>query len=197
MKTLTAVALLLLSLPLWAGTMYRWVDAEGRVHYTDTPPPASARDVKEQKVRTPEADASRLPYATQIAARNFPVTLYATDCGEPCTRARELLRKRGIPHTEKDPQRPAEQRELSRLLSGQLEVPVLKVGSSLNRGFLEEQWHIALDAAGYPRNAGAPPPAPKPAPEPAAAPEDAAEPPAATAPPEAPPAKRGPYPVYE
>jgi glutaredoxin len=200
MKRLLLIALTLLALPAAAGTLYRWVDADGRVHYTDTPPPASAKDVKQKATTGQPADAGRLPYATQVAAKNFPVTLYATDCGEACTKARDLLRKRGIPHTEKDPQQPAEQQELSKLLSGQLEVPVLKVGSSLSRGFSEEQWHTALDAAGYPRTAGAPPPPPKPKPAaapPAAPPEGAAEAPETAAPPEPPPARRGPYPVYD
>lgn len=208
MKALILIALTLLALPTAAGTMYRWVDADGRVHYTDTPPPASAKDVKQQPMREQAAEeAARLPYATQVAAKNFPVTLYATDCGEACTQARQLLRKRGIPYTEKDPQQPAEYKELSKVLSGEMEVPVLKVGTSVTRGFSEEPWHNALDVAGYPRNAGAPPPkpAPKPEPRPATAATDGAgeapaaegTPPAEAAPPpEPPPARRGTYPVY-
>jgi hypothetical protein len=86
-----------------------------------------------------------------------------------------------------------------------MEVPVLKVGSSLTHGFSEEPWHSALDVAGYPRSAGAPPPPARPTqkPEvpPPAAPESTAEAPAETpsqeAPPaEPPPARRGTYPVY-
>ncbi|HEX6827871.1 MAG TPA: glutaredoxin family protein [Burkholderiales bacterium] len=185
MKALILITLALLALPAAAGTMYRWVDADGKVHYADTPPPATAKDVKQQTAPGQAAESARLPYATQVAVKNFPVTLYATDCGEACTKGRDLLRKRGIPFTDKDPQQPAEQQELSKLLSGQLEVPVLKVGSSLNRGFSEEQWHNALDAAGYPRNAGALSPPPK------AAPKAETKPAAAPAP-----ARRGPYPVY-
>jgi hypothetical protein len=208
MKTSLLLALSLLALPAAAGTLYRWVDPDGRVHYTDTPPPATAKDVKRQAAPGPAADTSRLPYATQVAAKNFPVTLYTTDCGEACTKGRELLRKRGIPHTVKDPQQPAEQQELTKLLAGKLEVPVLKVGATLSRGFSDEEWHNALDAAGYPRNAGAPPPKPAPKaeakPEAApAAPEGAGEAPAAEATPPAevapsppPPARRGTYPVY-
>ncbi|HET9700468.1 MAG TPA: glutaredoxin family protein [Burkholderiales bacterium] len=199
MKSLLLIALAILALPAAAGTMYRWVDAEGQVHYTDKPPPASAKDVKQQPIKAPSTDeAARLPYATQMAARNFPVTLYATDCGDPCTQARQFLRKRGIPYTEKDPQQPAEYQDLSKLLSGQMEVPVLKVGSSLTRGFNEEGWHNALDVAGYPRSAGAPPPKPATAPTATDAEGGATE-----APPEAPPAtaepataRRGNYPIY-
>ncbi|HEX6829572.1 MAG TPA: glutaredoxin family protein [Burkholderiales bacterium] len=190
MTRLLLIALALLALPAAAGSLYRWVDADGKVHYTDTPPPATAKDVKQQTAPGQAAEPTRLPYATQVAVKNFPVTLYATDCGEACTKGRDLLRKRGIPFTDKDPQQPAEQQELSKLLSGQLEVPVLKVGSSVNRGFSEEQWHTVLDAAGYPKNAGAPPPPPK------AAPKAETKPAAEAAPPEPAPARRGPYPVY-
>lgn len=204
MKPLLLIVLAILALPAAAGTLYRWVDADGKVHYTDKPPPASVKDVKQQPMRAqPAEDTARLPYATQVAAKNFPVTLYATDCGDACTRARELLRKRGIPYTEKDPEQPEGYQELSKLLSGQMEVPVLKVGPSVTRGFSEEPWHIALDVAGYPRSAGAPPPKPaqKPEPQPAAAPEAATEAPAESAPQgaapaEPAPARRGTYPIY-
>jgi hypothetical protein len=29
-----------------AGPLYRWVDSDGRVHYSDQPPPPSAKDVQ-------------------------------------------------------------------------------------------------------------------------------------------------------
>jgi hypothetical protein len=32
-----------------AGDMYRWVDAEGQVHYSDEPPPSDAKDVKSMR----------------------------------------------------------------------------------------------------------------------------------------------------
>src|SRR5512134_1712616 len=204
MKRALLIGVLLFAAPALAQTTYRWVDPEGKVHYSDKPPPAAAKDVKQRSMGGAAAETAALPYATQAAAKNFPVTLYATDCGDPCKQARDLLRKRGIPHSEKNPQQPGEQEELVKLLSGQLEVPVLKVGKSLVRGWDEAQWNGTLDAAGYPRNAGAPPP--KPAPKPAAAvkeetppaEEGAEEAPAeASPPPEPAPVKRGPYPVYE
>ncbi|HSD61441.1 MAG TPA: DUF4124 domain-containing protein, partial [Burkholderiales bacterium] len=112
------ISLLVFAAPALAQTTYRWVDPEGKVHYGDQPPPASAKDVKQKPVGGAAAEAAPLPYATQTAAKNFPVTLYVTDCGDPCKQARDLLRKRGIPHTEKNPQQPAEQEELMKLLSG-------------------------------------------------------------------------------
>jgi glutaredoxin len=184
------------------GALYRWVDSQGNVHYSDTPPPASAKQVEKKPMKgaAPE-DASQLPYATQMAARNFPVTLYTTDCGEACAKARSLLAKRGIPFAEKNAEQPADQEELSKLLGGQLEVPVLKVGSNVVRGYEESQWQSALDIAGYPRNAGAAPPPPAPKPEAPKA-EPRGEPEAGEAPPaevESEPAapRRGSYPVPE
>jgi len=136
-----------------------------------------------------------------MAAKNFPVTLYTTDCGDACTKARSLLAKRGIPFSEKNAQQPDDQEELSKLLGGQLEVPVLKVGNNVVRGYEESQWHSALDIAGYPKSAGATPPPPAPKPEPPTAQpraeSEAGEQPAAEEQPELPPAPRGPYPVAE
>jgi uncharacterized protein DUF4124 len=199
MKRIAIVSLLMMAGAAGAGTMYRWVDSDGKVHYSDQPPPASAnpQQVEQKRMGTSEADAGRFPYATQLAAKNFPVTLYVTDCGEACTRGRELLRKRGIPFTEKNPQQPAEQQELSKLLSGQLEVPVLKVGSNLVRGFEEGQWNSALDIAGYPQSAGAPLPPSKPIPKTGTAKPDTTrgEPPSGQPPQEEAPTSSGPYPV--
>ncbi|TMH39474.1 MAG: DUF4124 domain-containing protein, partial [Betaproteobacteria bacterium] len=50
------------------GQAYRWVDQNGRVHYTQTPPPPNARNVQRKSFRSGGADASNLPYATQVAA---------------------------------------------------------------------------------------------------------------------------------
>lgn len=153
---------ILIALPLvFAGSMgaaqvYRWVDADGKVHYTDQPPPPTARNVQQKKVQTGAAEDDGLPYATRQAARNFPVTLYAGDCGETCIKAKNLLAKRGIPFSEKDPREPTEEETLQKLAGGVLEVPVLKIGNTILRGFNESQWHSELDFAGYPRTAPSP-----------------------------------------
>src|SRR5712692_2296884 len=74
------------------GQAYRWVDQDGRVHYTQTPPPPDARKVQRKNFRGGGVDVSNLPYATQVAAKNFPVTLYTlADCGAPCDQARGPL----------------------------------------------------------------------------------------------------------
>lgn len=136
-----------------ADTLYRWTDADGKVHYTDQPPPASARNVEEKKLDGSRAEGPQLPYATQQAARNYPVVLYASDCGEPCTQAREHLEKRGIPYTAKNPKTSEPDREALKKLAGELEVPVLTVGNAAPlKGYEAGMWDAALDVAGYPKS---------------------------------------------
>lgn len=134
-----------------AGTLYKWVDSTGKVHFSDQPPPENIKEVQEKKLLSLPQEKGQTPYAVQSAARNYPVTLYVTDCGDSCTRAREHLVKRGVPFKEKNPSEPEVSEELQRL-SGGSEVPVLVVGkSSPVKGFGADAWDAALDVAGYPK----------------------------------------------
>ena len=131
-----------------AAQLYRWVDETGRVEWRDTPPPAHAKEVEKRNVGGNSIQTSTLPYSARQAAKNFPVTLWVFDCGAPCTQARAHLAKRGVSYAERDAQRDLE--ELKKAFGGP-EVPVLVVGSSHLKGYLEADWDAALDRAGYPR----------------------------------------------
>lgn len=156
-RALFILPLALLAATAHAGTAYKWVDSEGKTHYSDQPPPPSAKDVQQKRVGGGNfIETSQLPYGVQDAVRRFPVTLYATSCGDPCSRARDLLNRRGIPYTEKNPQQPADLEALKKL-TGKQEVPVLAVGSNTLQGFDDAQWSSALDLAGYPKTAPLPP----------------------------------------
>jgi glutaredoxin len=137
-----------------AAEMYRWVDKDGKVHYTDSPPPATARKVEEKNLGGNNAvSAGDLPYATRMAAKNFPVTLYVSNCGEPCTQARQHLAKRGIPYTAKNPASSQADTDALKKLVGSPQVPVLVVGgTSPLKGYDAASWDAALDAAGYPKS---------------------------------------------
>ena len=158
------------SMPLAAAQLYQWKDAQGRMVYSDQPPPASIRNVQQKSFKGNVIESGE-SYATQSARVKYPVTLYASACGTPCDQARQLLNERGIPFSSKDPQAsPEAQAELQKL-TGQLRVPVLVVGSEKLSGFETEQWQSALDHAGYPKSAlpgHKPVPAAAPAPAPAA-----------------------------
>ncbi|MGH8703951.1 MAG: glutaredoxin domain-containing protein [Burkholderiales bacterium] len=137
--------------------LYRWTDQSGKVHYTDSPPPPAAKDVRKRAAGAPAAsgDAAE-PYALQTARRNFPVKLYSTPSCPPCDAARKLLNVRGVPFTEVSVTNEAGIAELKQAAGGD-SVPALIVGSTVQNGFEEGAYHRALDAAGYPKTGILPP----------------------------------------
>ena len=153
--TRLAALLLLLALPVQAGELYRWVDRSGKVHYSDAPPPPEARQVEERRLPGNTVSSGDLPYATRRAARDFPVTLFVSECGEPCNQARAHLARRGIPYTPRNPAASQADAEALTKLVGSPQVPVLVVGRSAPlKGYDAGAWDAALDAAGYPRSKG-------------------------------------------
>lgn len=151
MKVLAFFALIALSGTLAAQSTYRWVDEQGRVHYSDQPPPAQARQAQEVPATGTRPDP--VPgYAVRKAAADFPVTLYtAESCTDPCAQARALFTERGVPFTEK-PVRSQEDLAAYRRVFGEPdEVPAATIGRLPFRGFEAAAWQRALDQAGYPR----------------------------------------------
>jgi glutaredoxin len=131
--------------------VYRWVDRDGKVHFSDTPPPADAKSSSQKRLGGGYVD-QEYPYAVQMAMKRNPVTLYtAPACKEPCANGRELLSTRGVPFSERDAQSNPQAQEALKKLVGGLQVPVLVIGESTIKGYEQAQWQSALDAAGYPR----------------------------------------------
>lgn len=152
MKNAWLLALCLAAGWAQAGEMFRWVDADGKVHYTDQPPPAAAKKVEEKKLGGgPAADGAQLSYATREAMKKYPVTLYITDCGEACNSAREHLSRRGVPFTAKNPQTSQADADALMKAVGALYVPVMVVGTVVSKGYEKGAWDAALDTAGYPQ----------------------------------------------
>lgn len=136
--------------------MYRWVDKDGKVHYTDAPPPAASKGVQKRGTAPAATDTGpAAPYAIQQAAKNFPVVVYTSaNCGQPCTDGKALLAARGVPYREVavGPDTAMSAEDLKKVTGGDT-VPVMMVGRSKSTGFESEMWHNALDTGGYPRSA--------------------------------------------
>ena len=145
-----------------AGELFRWKDENGRVHYGDAPP-KKIKNVERKNLVSSMETSAELPYATQRAQRNFPVSLYVSDsCVDTCNQARNLLRKRGIPFSEKSINT-KEEFDTLMAASGKSGLPTLMVGKTYVVGFLEASWNDELNVAGYPKTASyrqrtAPPP---------------------------------------
>lgn len=133
--------------------LYKWVDKDGKVQYTEFPPPKDARNVSEKSMRgTGPSTEEQMPYATRMAAQRNPVTLYtSSDCGDYCVQGRALLSRRGVPFSEKNAQIDQEAQDALMKIAGSLSVPYLVIGESNVRGFDEGSWNAALDRAGYAR----------------------------------------------
>jgi hypothetical protein len=171
MKIAALALLVLCTLAVNAAGLYKWVDKDGRVQYTDTPPPTGTKNVEQRKATGNVIQSNEPSFALQQAMKNFPVTLWVNACGELCDQARELLAKRGVPFTEKNPQTPESVEEFKKAAGNELQVPLVQIGALKTiKGFEPGEWNGALDAAGYPSSGPAIKPAAKPpAPKPAAA----------------------------
>lgn len=147
------LAILLMAAAATAGAqMYRWTDKDGKVHFSDSPPPPGARNVTKKgvPVQGPSAATPNVPFATQQAMKDFPVTLYSTPGCEACDLARKMLNARGVPFKEVSVN---SEKDLAQLQGavGSNSVPSMIVGPSVVKGFEEGAYNRALDTAGYPR----------------------------------------------
>ena len=148
---LSGLALVLVAAGAMAQPIYRQVDKNGKVTFSDRAPTASteAASGPQGGVTTP-ANAG-LPYELRQVAQRYPVTLYSSDeCG-PCSTARSLLVTRGIPFEERTVKSNEEVQALQRL-SSQSSLPLLTIGSQQLKGFSDAEWSQYLDAAGYPKS---------------------------------------------
>lgn len=153
----TPVALMLIAIASPCHAQYKVVGPDGKVTYTDRAPAPSDGKVTSLSTRSGAAAAdAALPLELRQAAARYPVTLYvmAGSC-DPCESARQLLRQRGIPVSEKQVQSPEDSEALERL-SGGRDAPTLTIGSQTLRGLAPEVWNSYLDAAGYPRESRLP-----------------------------------------
>ena len=97
MRLATILLGLLLATTAGAGEIYRWTDAQGRVHFGDRPPGRGAG-----KPLAVQPNLLESVPVTPAAAPGREVVLYSTQrCGF-CRKARAHFRARGIPYTEYD-----------------------------------------------------------------------------------------------
>lgn len=147
--------------------LYKWVGPDGKITYSDTPPPPAAAHVETRPLATATGSAVELPYEVAQAVRNHPVVLYTTPNCTPCDSGRKLLTERGIPFNEKTVISNEDVQQL-RAAGGDTNLPLLTIGRARERGFEANGWNNALTIAGYPSASRLPRGYRNAAPEPAA-----------------------------
>ena len=145
-QTVVVVALLLIAGA--ASAQYKYVGPDGRVTYSDVPPPSTAK-VVEQKKLGGGSTAPVLPFEVQQASTKYPVTLYTGDKCAPCDEARTYLRSRGVPFTEKTVNSDDDIAAFKQQ-SPDGTAPVVTVGGRKSVGFSQASLANLLDSAGYP-----------------------------------------------
>jgi len=153
--TALAAALLLAAPSIRA--QYKVIGADGKVTYSDREPSASEGRVSALGARAASQPAEAdLPFEVRQAAAKYPITLYTTNgvC-EPCNQARQFLKQRGVPFSERQAVSEEDIDALEKI-SGGREAPTMMLGAQVLRGFAADSWTQYLDAAGYPRESRLP-----------------------------------------
>jgi glutaredoxin len=136
---------------LYAQQVYKSVDKNGRVTYSEVPPLPGSGD----KVTGDSAASVALPYALQQVVSRYPVTLYTTaDCG-PCINARLMLTQRGVPFAERTVSS-NEDIAAFKKLNSENTFPIATIAAQQLKGYEEGEWTKYLDAAGYPKSSTLP-----------------------------------------
>lgn len=137
-RHLVALCLCVCGAGAWA-EVYRWTDADGRVHFGDKPPRDAQTEQVEIRINSYSAPQIVQPptpsHRIEAAVRKAVVMYSASWCGV-CKRAAAYFRAEGIPFTEYDVERSAKGRADFRRLGGR-GVPVILVGQARMNGFSE------------------------------------------------------------
>jgi glutaredoxin len=136
-----------------AQQVYRIVGPDGKVSFSDKPPPVTSNaKITSSAGRagaSSGAASSALPYELKQIVNKYPVTLYTSENCGPCASARSLLATRGVPFTEKSIVTPEDIKALQRL-SSDTSLPFATIGGQQLNGFSDVEWTQFLNAAGYP-----------------------------------------------
>jgi glutaredoxin len=139
-----------LSATLLAGSasagIYRWVDAEGRIVYSDSPPRQG--NTKPVKLETNVVAPAAPPEPKTAAVQGERVKLYTTTWCGYCKKARAYLRSRNIPFDDIDVETTDRGRREYREIGGN-GVPVIFVGERRMDGYDQGGLQDMLKAAGW------------------------------------------------
>lgn len=118
--------------------VYRWTDAQGRVHFGDRPPAGAATTEVEVHLNT--YDSPSVEALEKALYGNGQVIIYTAEWCPICKQAKAYFRKHHIRFTEYDVEKSARGRRDYKTLGAQA-VPVILIGKQRLNGFSEEKFH--------------------------------------------------------
>ncbi len=133
-----------------AGSLYKWVDSQGRVSYHDQPPPeGSGYRVEEKNISSGKKAA--VDDTLEKVIEKYPVILYSVPVCGSCDLARIYLQKRKVPFSEQNLENNGELQQTLKKKIGSLSAPTIMVGEKVMKGYVESILEGELDSAGYPK----------------------------------------------
>lgn len=124
--------------PLSAGELYKWVDEDGTLHFSDRKPDDRAESVDLEPLNIADpVDTSDAPTAgngPDDAEVDEAVTMYSTSWCGYCKQARRYFTAEGIPFREHDIEKSSRARRAYNRLGGG-GVPLIKVDDRTMNGF--------------------------------------------------------------
>ncbi|HVO66742.1 MAG TPA: glutaredoxin family protein [Syntrophales bacterium] len=158
MKEIISLVFVLSALALFLyGTstaeMYRWVDENGEIQITDSPPPNIKspgevkiyRDIPQDRNTEPVSDVKKQESKPAIETKKNPeVILYGTSWCPYCRKARDFFRSRGIDFIEYDIEKDKEAAIRKKELDSRSGVPFVIINGRQIRGYSESAYERAL-----------------------------------------------------
>ena len=133
-----------------AGTLYKWVDSQGRVSYHDKPPPEGS-DFRVEEKNLDTGRKSEADDTLEKIVEQYPVVLYSVPVCGSCDLARVYLEKRKVPYSEHNLENNVELQQKLKQKLGALSVPTITIGEKVMKGYVESILEGELDTAGYPK----------------------------------------------
>lgn len=112
--------------------IYKWIDGNGKTHFTDRPP----SDVKTETI-TPKINSYSAVSVTPLITRlghDDKVVIYSAEWCGYCNKAKKYFRKNKIPYVAYDVEKSRRGRMDYKLLKGR-SVPIIIVGKKRMNGF--------------------------------------------------------------
>jgi glutaredoxin len=113
--------------------IYKWVDENGRIHFTDRSREGQTTETVDIKINSYTHSTVDFP-EREVAAKPPTVIMYSTAWCGYCKQARQHFRSKGIAYTEYDIEANLEAKKKYKAINGR-GVPVILVGKQRMNGF--------------------------------------------------------------
>lgn len=161
MKSIILVLLVCVGIAMMAGSapadIYKYVDAEGKINFTDTPPAGTNAEqldiqpnnyeggIKPKSTEKGELSAAEIRKKSLLETRKQPkVELFVTSWCGYCKKAEAFLRKKGLKFTAYDIEKNLQAARRKDSLTSRKGVPFALIGDQKLTGFSEMAYERAL-----------------------------------------------------